>query len=123
MPQCPCCGAPVEIGVPTCPDCGLALGGLDEPDSGGEPVFGELSWPDGEDGTSERAVLLTSAKNPTECALTQALLRSCGIPSFTQTPLQNQFTTVLFGGPILGADLYVPESRLAEARNLLDNGG
>ena len=78
-------------------------------------------WPDAADGLPERAALLITASNPTECALTQALLESCGIPSDAQTPLQNQFTTVLFGGPILGADIYVPEGMLDEARGVLDS--
>ncbi|GHV19661.1 hypothetical protein FACS18949_04160 [Clostridia bacterium] len=62
---------------------------------------------------------LATLKNPVEVAMTQSLLRGCGIPTHTQTPLASQFTTVLFGGEILGADLYVPESMLDDARELL----
>ena len=121
MRQCPCCGASIDAGAAECPDCGLAAGGFD----GGEDIPSEsgdgLLWPDCPDGLPERAAFLATAKNPADCALLQALLRSCGIPSDAQTPLKNQFTTVIFGGPILGADIYVPESRLEEAGAVLDS--
>ncbi len=119
MPQCPCCSTAVEVGVPACPDCGLALGGLDDGEIVAAPDM--PAWPIAQDGLPEKAVLLHTAANPTDCALKQSLLHGCGIPTMVQTPLANQFTTVIFGGPILGADLYVPECRLAEARTLLSD--
>ena len=77
-------------------------------------------WPVGEDGQKVRGVQLIYAKNPIELDVTQSLLDAYGIPSFANAPNQGFFSGVIFGSPLLGATLYVPETCLEEARALLD---
>jgi hypothetical protein len=76
-------------------------------------------WPVDEAGQQERGAKLTFAKNSVEVEVQQSLLAAYGIPSIAQLPNQGFFSGVVFGGPLLGATLYVPASRLAEAEELL----
>ena len=78
------------------------------------------AWPVGDDGQKVRAVELLYAKNPMDLDIKQSLLHSYGIPTLANVPNQAFFSTVIFGSPILGATLYVPETQLEEAREIME---
>lgn len=81
----------------------------------------ELSWPLDEKGEKEKAVLLKSAfDSPAETDLTISLLASCGIPCFKYYAKEGGAGKVINGFSGYGADLYVPESRLQEAQDILN---
>ena len=77
-------------------------------------------WPVDENGQKVKAAQLLFAKNPIELDITQNLLRAYDIPSFANVPNQGFFSTVVFGSPLLGATVYVPEIYLDEAKALMD---
>ena len=78
------------------------------------------AWPVEDDGQKARGVELLYAKNPVELDITQSLLHAYGIPTLAHVRNQAFFSTVVFGSPLLGAAVYVPETRLEEARALLE---
>ena len=80
----------------------------------------ELAWPVDEKGEKEKAVLLTSTfDSPAESDVTISFLISCGIPCFKYYAKEGGAGKVISGFSGYGADLYVPASRLEEARALL----
>ena len=80
----------------------------------------ELDWPTDEKGEKEKAVLLTSTfDSPAESDVTISFLISCGIPCFKYYAKEGGAGKVINGFSGYGADLYVPASRLEEARALL----
>jgi len=78
------------------------------------------TWPVGDDGQKVKAAQLLFAENPMELDIKQALLHAYGIPTVANAPNQGFFSGVLFGSPIIGATLYVPETRLEEAKELVE---
>ena len=73
-----------------------------------------------EKGENEKAVLLTSTfDSPAESDVTISFLISCGIPCFKYYDKEGGAGKVINGFSGYGADLYVPASRLEEARALL----
>ncbi len=81
----------------------------------------EPDWPTDEKGEKEKAVLLKSTfDSPAETDLTISLLASCGIPCFKYYAKEGGAGKLINGFSGYGADLYVPESRLQEARDILN---
>lgn len=81
----------------------------------------ESDWPTDEKGEKEKAVLLKSTfDSPAETDLTISLLASCGIPCFKYYAKEGGAGKLINGFSGYGADLYVPESRLQEARDILN---
>jgi hypothetical protein len=83
-----------------------------------EPLSG-VEWPS-RNGNKEPAAKLVYAQNPVDVEVKQSLLEAYGIPSFAELPNQGFFSQVIFGSPMLGATLFVPESRLEEALSILE---
>lgn len=82
---------------------------------------GELPWPLDEKGEKEKAVLLKSTfDSPAETDLTISFLASCGIPCFKYYAKEGGAGKVINGFSGYGADLYVPESLLQEAQDILN---
>lgn len=80
----------------------------------------EPAWPVDEKGEKEKAVLLTTTlDSPAESDVTISFLTSCGIPCFKYYAKEGGAGKVINGFSGYGADLYVPASRLEEARELL----
>ena len=77
-------------------------------------------WPTGDDGLKVKAAQLLFAESPMELELKQSLLHAYGIPTMANAPNQGFFSGVLFGSPLIGAALYVPQTRLEEARELIE---
>ncbi|GHV09581.1 hypothetical protein FACS1894217_14140 [Clostridia bacterium] len=82
----------------------------------------EPQWPTVND-QPEPPVFILTLKNPTDIASTTSLLHGCGIPTLTQSTMRKHFTTVIFGGDIHGADLFVPESLAEDAAEILNTRG
>lgn len=76
-------------------------------------------WPIGEDGTPVAPVFLFSAENTSDYETRLTLMRAYGIPVLTKIPNQAFFSPVIFGTMLIGADLYVPETLLEDAKALL----
>ena len=80
----------------------------------------DIVWPVGDDGQKVKGAVLMYAKNPVELDVTKNLLHAYGVPTVSNAPNQGFFSEVIFGSDLLGATLYVPETRLEEARGLLE---
>lgn len=76
-------------------------------------------WPKGPDGLPEHGAVLTRAQSELDgvADILISLLDSFGIPAI-KAGVQGK---VIMGFAGLGVDIYVPESRLEEARTLLES--
>jgi len=78
------------------------------------------AWPKGVDGEPEKAVLLESAGDFLAYGgLTCSILESFGIPYLTKRSEQGQIGFLYGGYSPEGVKIYVPASRLEEAKELL----
>ena len=78
------------------------------------------AWPKDEAGREVQAVLLTHTFDaPADADTAISLLSAYGIPCFKYYDLDGGAGKVINGFSGYGADLYVPASRLEEARELL----
>lgn len=77
-------------------------------------------WPKKPDGTPEKPVFLVSAaEGDNAAAISVAKLGAYGIPVLREYGTEGTLSRVLFGTPSSGVGLYVPESMLEDAQNLL----
>jgi hypothetical protein len=77
-------------------------------------------WPTDSEGREERAVrLMDTFDSPAEADMTISLLAAYGIPCFKYYDLDGGAGKVINGFSGYGAGLFVPESRVEEARELL----
>ena len=77
-------------------------------------------WPKLPDGTPEKPAFLTASTEEDNAAgMTVEMLRAYGIPVMKKYDDDGTLGKVLFGTPNGGVGLYVPESMLEDARNLL----
>lgn len=76
-------------------------------------------WPKTPSGEPEKAVFLCNCKAPDlGDELKINMLEAFGIPCLRDYPGDGSFGKVVLGMSGQGTDIYVPESRLEEARNL-----
>lgn len=81
----------------------------------------DLPWPVMENGEPEKPVFLISASGfDLECEMTVSLLRSFEIPVLRRYPGGGGLGKVCLGFSGSGTDLFVPESMLDKAREVLD---
>lgn len=80
------------------------------------------NWPAGADGEPEQAaMLLSGADVPGDVSILCSMLESFGIPYYIDRPGLGGYLNLMLGRTVTaGLELYVPASRLAEARALLD---
>ncbi len=96
--------------------------------SGGEwgrTVLGEVyeRWPKDADGQPEEPKFLCRCKGlDFEADMRTGMLEAYGIPCLRLYPGDGSFGKVVLGMSGFGVDLYVPASRLDEARALCENG-
>ena len=77
------------------------------------------AWPTLENGEKEQAVLLQQVfDSPAEADMRLSMLSAYGIPCFKYYAKEGGAGKVINGFSGYGADLYVPASRLEEARAL-----
>ena len=78
------------------------------------------NWPMAESGQPVApAFLMRVSGGPLDTELTINLLEAYGIPVVTQYPNNGEFAKVIIGYVGTGIDLYVPETMLDDARNIL----
>ena len=81
----------------------------------------ELDWPVDANGEREKAVLLKSTFDSlADAEMMISYLAAYGVPCFPHYAHEGGAGRVINGFSGYGADLYVPESRLEEARELLE---
>lgn len=84
------------------------------------PFESEQNWPHGEDGEAVRPAFLEHlSESQIESDITINMLRAYGIPVFRSYPNDGEFGKIIMGFSGTGVDLYVPETMLEDARNLL----
>ena len=77
-------------------------------------------WPKDASGVPEHAVFLTSCRETdSQADILTELLSSYGIPALRNYDIDGMFGKVVLGFSGYGVSLYVPESRLEEARDLI----
>ena len=78
------------------------------------------AWPRTPEGETEEPVFLVHCSPlDMEAEMIQSMLEAYGIPSLQQLPGAGAFGKVILGMSGNGIDIYVPQSRLAEAQELL----
>lgn len=117
--HCPTCGAEYRAGFDVCADDGTPLDPGPAPDMGQEPLRGEEA-PRTLHQTGARWVKLTEYAVELRARLVAGRLESEGIPVMLDPEMQHEpygpGTNVLLGR---GVEIYVPENRLLEARDLI----
>ena len=79
-------------------------------------------WPKGDNGENEKAVFLCHlSASDMQDELLVSMLDAYGIPVIKNYPGDGEFGRVILGMSGLGTDLYVPESMLEDALNLMNN--
>ncbi|MDR1217913.1 MAG: hypothetical protein LBJ99_04915 [Oscillospiraceae bacterium] len=78
------------------------------------------AWPDSTPGEPVAPAFLTHVDGGTlDFEMTLSLLGAYGIPTLTQYPREGVIGQVIAGFPGGGLDIYVPETLLDEARDIL----
>ncbi|MDR1158825.1 MAG: DUF2007 domain-containing protein [Oscillospiraceae bacterium] len=112
------CGGACEDGAAACSHCGRPL--TDGENGWFLSEGAGPAWPDDGAGRPAQAVQLVYAQNPMDIGLKRSLLQAFGIPTRVRTPNPTFFSNVLFGAPIYGAEIFVPEPLLEAARDVLE---
>ncbi len=120
MAACPHCRAKVNGKPERCPSCGEVIPRVTSARNAGGRVMSEIPWPNGNDGQPIPPAALVYVRDEQQLCLTTSLLAACEIPSVMQSPNPTFYTGVLFGTSILGAQLFVPETRLEEALEIIN---
>jgi len=83
--------------------------------------LGRAKWPNDETGEPIPPVYLTHiGGKPMEQDMTLALLDAYGIPYVEQYPNNGLFGKLLTGYPPSGVEVFVPETMLEDAQNILN---
>ena len=81
----------------------------------------ELRWPNDENGEAIPPAYLTYISGgPLDMELTLNLLEAYGIPHVCEYPNNGLFGKLILGHPPGGMEVYVPETMLLDAQDLLD---
>jgi hypothetical protein len=80
----------------------------------------KIEWPRDDSGESVApAFLMRLSGNQMDAELTVNLLKAYGIPVTNGKPESGGFMKTLFGIDVSGTDIYVPETMLEDAQNIL----
>lgn len=123
---CPHCKTEYDGEVSLCPDCGAALVEY-PPQKKAKAKWSlknkdkdELKWPIDAEGNPEKGEFLAHCTSVNmEDNIMRNLLAGYGIPSLVYYPNDGGFSKVILGISGLGADIYVPESMIEDARSLV----
>lgn len=111
--RCPKCGGMLQKIVPEEMEPAKVKWGRKEKDQ-------EPEWPLDQNGQPERAVLLCEASDlGSGGKITISMLRAFGVPVLQKYPGDGQLGKVILGFSGYGFDLYVPESMLELAQELM----
>ena len=82
-------------------------------------VFGD--WPNDESGEPIPPVLLKTVSSANdELAILRSLLESFGIPNVCRFPKELRVTPVVIGAGVVVSEIYVPETMLEDAKNIIN---
>ncbi|MDL2274307.1 hypothetical protein LJC34_07200 [Oscillospiraceae bacterium OttesenSCG-928-G22] len=122
MQKCPYCGAELENETgAVCPACSRPLAGVTSGSSLQTARENGAGWPHSDDGTPEEAKILMTVEDGFGGEVPLSLLRAFAIPFVLQYPLFGRLTRVYAGMSMAGVDVYVPESLVETAVELLTN--
>ena len=102
------CGAEYRDGIVFCTECGERLEEFKKPEN---PEFN----PD------EKICKLTSAQDEFEADIIIAKLETEGIYAYKKFKGIDEYNKILLGRTILGVDIYVAESDMEEAREVVES--
>ncbi len=125
MSRCGKCGSEYEGAPELCPVCGASPQAARAPEAGGWAFGGGASsgtglWPlDGRGEPVPPALLTTVTGNQLDYQMTLSLLRSFGIPTLESYTSTGALAKVILGFAGTGMDVFVPETMLELARELL----
>lgn len=78
-------------------------------------------WPKKENGEMiTPAFLMHAGSNPLDTEITISLLEAYGIPAVCQYPNNGEFGKLIIGVAAGGVDIFVPETQLEEAKDILN---
>ena len=77
------------------------------------------NWPETDLGEPVAPAFLQHISGPVNMELTLSLLDAYGIPTVCEYPNNGLFGKLILGFPAAGIDIFVPESMLEEARDIL----
>ena len=78
-------------------------------------------WPNGEDGNPIPPIFLTHIHGgPLDMELTLNLLEAYGVPLVCEYPNNGLFGKLILGHPPGGMDVFIPETMLEDAQNILN---
>jgi hypothetical protein len=81
----------------------------------------EISWPDDDNGNPVSPVyLMHIGGGPLDMELTLNLLEAYGIPHVGKYPHDGLFGKLILGHSPFGMEVYVPETMLEDAQNILN---
>ena len=81
-------------------------------------------WPKGPSGEPEAPAFLERLfGNETELTLTRNMLWAYGVPSVGRYPMDGTLGKVILGQSGFGMDIFVPESMLEDAKNIISTNG
>ena len=69
----------------------------------------------------KNAALLLTANDTTEADIIESKLNAFGIPSIRRHRGTGAYLTIIFGKSNFGVDIYVPEDRLNEAKDIIES--
>lgn len=79
------------------------------------------NWPHGDDGEPVAPAFLKHVSGgPLDIELALNLLDAYNIPHVSEYPNNGQFGKMIFGVPPSGVEIFVPETMLEDAKNVLD---
>ncbi|MGX8698431.1 MAG: putative signal transducing protein [bacterium] len=83
-------------------------------------VYGD--WPLKEDGSLvEPAFLVRIGDKAGEQHIVRGMLEAFGIPNVVRYPQDGDFGSVIMGSAPFGVEIYVPETLIEDARNILNS--
>lgn len=116
MPWCPKCKTEFREGVTVCSDCQAEL--VEELPVEDEEMSGEMRKEELQE--EEEWAFLQTVEDDRELDVIESVLRSFDIITLRKYRWAGGYLKVVMGVSTFGVDLYVPESRLALAREVLE---
>jgi len=108
MPWCPGCRTEYMEGFKTCSDCGAGL-------------VDELEPPEEVPVIYDSEAFLMSTADSVEAGVIESLLKSYNIPVLMKHKETGAYLNIYMGMSSFGVELYVPESKLEEAKEIIGN--
>lgn len=108
MPWCPNCKVEYRPGFHKCSDCDLELVEVLDPESQKEEEYIFESW-----------AYLTGIVNERETEIIESMLKAYDIPVLRKDRGAGGYLKIYMGMTYMGIDLYVPESKIELARELV----